>query len=101
MISPAWDPMFNQLPIEVRRALTTSLLAAWMDKNQHYPIAEYLPLGLRGTYTPSRAYGDISGGRAWEAAQQFHDAGVTDELLERLQRWGVALIDRAARIRYE
>jgi hypothetical protein len=89
MISPVWAPIFKPLPIEVHRALTASLLAAWMDKNLQYPIAKYLPLGLRReAYTPLRAYGDISGGQVWEAAQQFRDAGVEADLVRRLQQWG-------------
>jgi hypothetical protein len=102
MISPAWAPIFKPLPIEVHHALTASLLAAWMDKNLQYPIAKCLPIGLSPrTYTPNRAYGDITGGKAWEAAQQFRDAGVAAELVELLQQWGLAFIDRAGRIRYE
>ena len=102
MISPAWAPIFKPLPIDVRQALTASLLAAWMDKNLQYPIAMYLPVGLPPRdYTPSHTYGDISGGKAWEAAQQFRDAGVAHELVQRLQQWGIAFTDRAARIHYE
>ena len=101
MISPVWAPIFKPLPIEVRQALTASLLAAWMDKNLQYPIAKYLPFGLRrDAYTPLRAYGDISGGQVWEAAHQFRDAGVEAELVQRLQQWGIAFTDRAARIQY-
>jgi hypothetical protein len=33
MISPVWARIFNPLPPELRRALTASLLAAWLDKN--------------------------------------------------------------------
>jgi hypothetical protein len=101
MISPVWAPMFKPLPLEVRQALTASLLTAWMDKNLQYPIAKYLPLGeRRDAYTPSRTYGDISGGKVWEAAHQFRDAGVAADLIRRLQQWGIAFTDRAARIQY-
>ena len=101
LISPAWAPIFKPLPMEVHRALTTSLLAAWMDKNLQYSIAKYLPLGLnQQAYTPRRAYGDISGGNVWEAANQFRDAGVPDEVIERLLDWGSTFTDRAARIHY-
>lgn len=101
MISPVWAPIFKPLPIEVHQALTASLLAAWMDKNLQYPIAKHLPFGLpRHAYTPSRTYGDISGGKVWEAAQQFRDAGVAAELVRRLQQWGIAFTDRAARLQY-
>jgi len=101
MISPYWAPIFKPLPIEVHRAVTTSLLAAWMDKTLQYPIAKYLPLGLPPRSYSSRTYGDISGGDVWEAAQQFSDAGVPADLVERLQQWGAAYTDRAARLQYE
>jgi hypothetical protein len=100
MISPAWSPIFKPLPVEVYRALTASLLSAWLDKNLQYPIAEYLPLSAGHTYTPLNSYGDISGGKAWEAAQQFRNLGVSAELVQRLQQWGFVFTDRAARIQY-
>jgi hypothetical protein len=103
MISPVWAPIFKPLPIEVHQALTASLLAAWMDKNLQYPMAKYLPLGVLGhaSYGPSRTYGDISGGKVWEAARQFRGAGVAAELVARLQQWGIAFTDRAERLQYE
>ena len=101
MISPAWVPIFKPLPIEVHRALTASLLAAWMDKNLQYPIPKYLPMGAsRGAYVTPHAYGDISGGKVWESSQQFRDAGVPPDLVRRLQQWGIAFNDRAARVQY-
>ncbi|HYL84904.1 MAG TPA: hypothetical protein VE263_11765 [Candidatus Angelobacter sp.] len=101
MISPVWAPIFKSLPIEVHQALTASLLAAWMDKNLQYPIEKYLPLGLRTRdYAPPRTFGNISGGKVWEAAQQFRDAGVPAELVWRLRQWGIVFTDRAARIQY-
>jgi hypothetical protein len=100
MISPAWSPIFKPLPVEVYRALTASLLSAWLDKNLQYPIAEYLPLSAGHTYTPLNSYGDISRGKAWEAAQQFRNLGVSAELVQRLQQWGFVFTDRAARIQY-
>jgi len=54
----------------------------------------------RHAYAAPRSYGEISGGKVWEASQQFRDAGVAPELVRRLQRWGVAFNDRAARIQY-
>jgi hypothetical protein len=101
MISPLWAPVFKPLPVEVHRALTTSMLAAWMDKNLQYPVAKFLPIGLSVYGNASaRRYGDISGGRVWEAAQQFRDAGVPVELVQRLEQWGIVFTDRAARIQY-
>jgi hypothetical protein len=101
MISPNWLPFFRPLPFEVRRALAESLLAAWMDKTQQYPITEYLPIvSLHQDYTPRYAYRDISGGKVWEAADQFRAAGLSDDLVERLRNWGLAYNDRAARLQY-
>ncbi|HET8922170.1 MAG TPA: hypothetical protein VFN26_04150 [Candidatus Acidoferrum sp.] len=102
MISPVWEPIFKPLPIELHRALTASLLTAWMDKNLQYPITKYLPMGglPERPYAPPQAYGDISGGNVWEAAQQFRDAGVAPELVGRLRQWGIAYADRAARLQY-
>jgi len=101
MISPNWVLLFRPFPPGVRRALTESLLAAWMEKTLQYPLTEYLPLPvIHHDYTPRDAYADISGGKAWEAAQRFRAAGVSDNLVERLQNWGIAYTDRAARLQY-
>jgi hypothetical protein len=101
MISPNWVAFFRPFPPGVRRALTESLLAAWMEKTLQYPVTEYLPLPvIQQDYTPGSAYSDFSGGRVWEAAQQFRAAGVSDDLLKRLQNWGIAYTDRAARLQY-
>ena len=101
MVSPVWAPIFSPLPMEVHQALTTSLLAAWMDKNRQYTIAKYLPIGLplRAYKTPG-AYGQISGGKVWQAAQGFRHAGVSDDLIESLLQWGIAYTDRAERLQY-
>lgn len=102
MISPVWAPIFKPLPPEVRQAVTTALLAAWMEKNLQYPIARFLPLGLVSHhYTPSGTYGNISGGKVWDASQQFRNAGVPPDLVKSLQQWGIAFADRAARIQYK
>ncbi len=101
MISAFWEPIFKPLPPEVRRGLTESLLAAWMDKNLQYPIAKYLPLPtLQRDYTPRNSYSEISGGRVWKAAEQFRAAGVSADLVDRLLDWGTAYTDRAARLQY-
>lgn len=101
MVSQRWAPIFKPLPLETRRALTASMLAAWLDKNQQYSVAEFLPVGLReDSYKTGRRYDDISGGRVWDAAQQFLNAGVGVDLVERLERWGLVYTDRAARIQY-
>ena len=101
MISPNWVLFFRPFPPGVRRALTESLLGAWMEKTLQYPVAEYLPLPvIQQDYTPRNGYSDISGGRVWEAAQRFRAAGVSDDILERLKNWGIAYTDRAARLQY-
>lgn len=101
MVSSSWLPIFKPLPFETRRALTASMLAAWLDKNEQYSMAEFLPVGLRQeNYRSGRRYDEISGGGAWDAAQRFLDAGVGIDLVLRLKRWGLAYTDRAARIQY-
>ncbi len=101
MISPKWEPMFRPFPPAVRRALTESLLAAWMDKNLQYPVTEYLPLPtLQHDYKPRASLGDISGGRVWSAAADFRAAGVSDQVVDRLRNWGIAYTDRATRLQY-
>jgi len=102
MVSPGWAPFFKPLPVEARRALTEALLAAWLHKTLQYSVAEYLPLvSVRHSYTGRYAYTDITGGKVWEAAQRFRAAGVSDDLVERLQNWGLAYTDRAARLQYD
>ena len=101
MVNPNWMPIFKTVPFEIRRALTESLLTAWMDKTQQYPIAKYLPvLALRHDYISGYTYSDVSGGKVWQAAAQFHAVGVSDDLVERLLNWGLAYTDRAARLQY-
>jgi len=101
MVSPNWVSFFKPFPVEIRRALAESLLTAWMDKTQQYPITKYLPiLSLRPDYSSRYAYSDISGGKVWQATEQFHAIGVSDDLVERLQNWGLAYTDRAARLQY-
>ena len=93
--------MFQPFPADLRRALTESLLQAWLDKNSQYPLAQYLSLP-KPPLSPRNLYGDedISGGKAWLAIEQFRAVGVSDDLLRRLQNWGSAYTDRAARIQY-
>jgi hypothetical protein len=101
LVASDWSPMFRALPIDVRRSLTQSLLEAWLDKNTQYPLAQYLSLP-RPPHSTRNLYGDdsISGGKAWLAIDQFRAAGVSEDLLQRLQAWGAAYTDRAARIQY-
>jgi len=101
MVSPAWSPFFKPLPEGVHRELTTAFLNAWIDKNLQYPISDYLPVGVRAEAYSYQTYGDITGGEVWNGANRFRDAGVPDDLIERLLRWGSAYTDRAARVQYE
>lgn len=101
MVSPNWVPIFKTVPFEIRRALAESLLTAWIDKTQQYPIAQYLPiLPVRPDYISRYAHSDISGGKVWQAAKQFRAIGVSDDLVGRLQNWGSSYTDRAARLQY-
>jgi hypothetical protein len=103
MVSPYWAPFFKPFPFEIRRAVTESLLAAWMEKTLRYRTADYLPFPIvprdYRMHGPS-LYTDVSGGRVWEAARQFHAAGVSDNLVERIVNWGIAYNDRASAIQY-
>jgi hypothetical protein len=101
MISPRWAAEFSPLPLEVRRAVTESMLSAWMNKNLQYSLAEYLPIPTPPQdYKPPNVYSDISGGRAWQASQQFGAAGVSEEVVAGLENWGIAYMDCAVRLQY-
>src|SRR5262249_53553023 len=101
MVSAEWTPFFKPLPFEVRHALTEPLLTAWMDKTLQYPIPEYLPMGsLERDYKPLYDHREISGGRVWSAARAFRSAGVSDDLINRLLKWGLAYTDRAESLQY-
>jgi hypothetical protein len=101
MVSAAWTPIFQSLPAEARRVVTESLLAAWLDKNQQYSIGEYFTPGVaEESYVAPASLGGIAGGKAWESAALFRAAGVSSELINRLQKWGAAYVETAARFQY-
>ena len=101
MISPRWQIQFEPFPPEVRRALTESLFSAWMDKNLQFPITKFLPVPVvQPNYKVRETYKDISGGKAWLAAEDFRTAGVSPDVVDRLRNWGLTYTDRAARIQY-
>jgi hypothetical protein len=101
MVSSTWAFFFKPVPADVHQALTAALLTAWMDKNLQYPIEKHLPMGQHANaYALPRQYADFTGGKVWESSQQFRSAGVSPELVRRLQQWGVAYADRASRIQY-
>ncbi len=101
MVSETWTPIFRQLPADARRALTESLLAAWLDKNLQYPVAQFFtPGAAEERYILPASLGGISGSKVWESAPLFRAAGVSPELVSQLQKWGTAYTDMAARFRY-
>jgi hypothetical protein len=101
MISETWAPIFQPLSREVKRAITESLLAAWLDKNFQYPVGQYFTPGVsQERYSAPASLGGISGGKVWESASLFIAAGVSPQVVSRLQRWGTAYTDTAARFQY-
>ena len=101
MVSSAWASMFQPLSREVRRAITESFLAAWLEKNLQYPLGRYFRVGLsESSYVLPSSYGGIAGGKAWEAAPAFLAAGVNPQLIKQLQNWGEAYSDMAVRFQY-
>jgi hypothetical protein len=101
MVSETWTPIFRQLPPDARRALTESLLAAWLDKNLQYPVAQFFtPGAAEERYVLPASLGGISGSKVWESASLFRAAGVSPEIVTQLQKWGTSYTDMAARFRY-
>ena len=101
MVSEAWAPIFQTLPGDAKRAITESLLAAWLEKNMQYPLGRFFTPGASDSgYAPPASFGGISGGRVWEAATLFRAAGVSRELVGQLQKWGTGYTDMAARFQY-
>ena len=69
MVSETWTPIFRQIPADARRALTESLLAAWLDKNLQYPVAQFFtPGAAEERYILPASLGGISGSKVWESA---------------------------------
>src|SRR5262249_3726226 len=101
LIASPWDSYFTPFSPEMRRSLVESLLSAWMDKTQQYPVTKYLPLPVvHNNYSSSYGVADVSGGQVWQALDQFRAAGVSNDLLLRIQSWGQTYTDRAARLQY-
>ena len=89
MVDAAWAPMFASLPPDLRRVITESLLAAWLDKTMQYSPASYFKLGLSASaYSAPIGLQNIYGGKVWQAETQFQAAGVKSDLLQRVQDWG-------------
>jgi hypothetical protein len=101
MVNEAWRPIFDPLPADVKRTITESFLAAWLEKNMQYPVGRYFRVGLsENSYAPPASYGSISGGKAWESAALFTAAGVNPDMVKQLQKWGQAYSDVATRFQY-
>jgi hypothetical protein len=101
MVSPTWAPMFEPLSPDAKRAITESFLTAWLDKNMQYPVGQYFRVGApQGNYVLPVSYGSIASGKAWESAPLFLAAGVSPEVVKRLQKWGATYAEMAARFQY-
>ena len=101
MVDGAWTPVFDPLSSDARRAITESLLGAWLEKNMQYQTGRYFRVGLpQQNYAAPARYGSISGSKVWEAAPQFLAAGVDPDLVRQLQTWGTAYTNTAARFQY-
>jgi hypothetical protein len=101
LVNAAWAPIFKALPDDVRRAVTQAVLAAWLDKNQQYPVGQYFRVGLsEASYAVPAKYAGITGGQAWTSAPSFLAAGVDPDLVRRLQKWGASYTATASRFQY-
>ena len=101
MVNAAWAPMFQPLPGDVTRAVTESLLTAWLNKNRQYRLDQYFRVGLsESSYAPPAKYADISGKAPWETAPSLLAAGVDPNLVRQLQAWGASYTEMAARFQY-
>ena len=101
LVSEVWTPLWGPLPSDAKRALVESVLAAWLDKTQQYTPGQYFTPGVsEDSYVAPASLGGIVGGRVWEMAPLFRAAGVSPELVSRLQKWGAAYLETAARFQY-
>lgn len=101
MVSEVWAPIFAALPPDTRRAITEGMLSAWLEKNEQFPMGDYFTPGVSDeNYVAPASLGGIVGGRVWEQAGAFRAAGVSADVVTRLQKWGRAYLDTAARFRY-
>jgi len=101
MVSEDWAPLFEPLSADMKRAITESFLAAWLEKNLQYPVGQYFRVGLtENSYVLPSSYGGIVGGKVWESASLFTAAGVSAEVVKQLQKWGTTYTDVANRFQY-
>ena len=62
MVSETWAPVFQPVSSDARRAITESLLAAWLDKNRQYPLGQFFTPGVsEGSYAPPASLGRYLG----------------------------------------
>src|SRR5207237_4210679 len=101
MVNASWAPMFQPLTNEEKQAITESLLDAWLEKNLQYAVGRYFRVGLsESSYALPANYASIAGGKVWEAAPLFTEAGVAPELISQLRKWGASYGSIAARFQY-
>jgi hypothetical protein len=101
VVLPAWAPMFAALPSETRRAVTESMLTAWLDKNEQYRVDRYFFAGIREkSYTVPGGYADIATGKPWASVPQLKAAGINPNLIARLQAWGASYSEMSQRFQY-
>jgi hypothetical protein len=101
MVRSEWTPIFQPLSEDAKRVITQSFLTAWLEKNLQYPVGQYFRVGRSDSaYALPAEYGSIAGGNVWESAPSFIAAGVNPDLVQQLQKWGVAYTNMAARFQY-
>ena len=101
LVEPEWAPMFAPLGEETKREVTEALLKAWLDKTTSYPAGEYFQLGLTASsYRAPAEVGGVSGGRVWQAADEFRAAGVDAQTVARLREFGQAYMSLAGLFHY-
>ncbi len=101
MVAKEWETTFAPVAPGVKREITASLLAAWLDKTLSYAPSSYFQLGtLASGYERPVTLRDVAGGRAWEAASLFEATGVDAQLIRRLREWGRQYMNLAELFHY-
>jgi hypothetical protein len=101
IVADDWRETFAGLTADERRAIAEGWVRAWLDKSESYAIASYFHRAqLAGSYVPPKELRDVSGGKVWEAAEEFRRIGMDEGLVERLLVWGRELMRGAALFQY-
>ncbi len=101
LVQGEWTAMFAPLPEATKREVTQALLKAWLDKTTRYPAGAYFQLGLTASsYRGPASVGGVSGGRVWEAAEEFRAAGADAQTVARLREFGQAYMSLAGLFHY-